>query len=330
LSFFAQPSFTIASSLCEGSSETLSANTGTMTATGYNWSVNPGGPLIAAPANSLTTITFPSAGTYTVSLDVTDGSTVITVSNTVTVFANPTIGLFAQSWICPPPTFIGTWMSAYGANTYTWQPGGSTGTNYTVTPQPSSNTTFTVFGEDTNGCIDTILHSVQVHPAPSVFASGPPIVCSGATNCFSASGSLVIYVWTGPCGFSDNNQNPCFALNSGCGGTFTVGGTDVNGCVAETALNISVSACTNVDEAGSDIRQLFFPNPVKNNLHIRYDQDLDGATLEIANVHGSITGTYTLSENLKSIDLSDYESGMYVVTIIRKDNSKQIFKMIKE
>jgi hypothetical protein len=327
---FSQPSFTITPSLCEGNSATVTANSGTMVATGYYWYVNPGGPLISTPTSSLTSITFPTAGTFVVTLDVTDGSTVATVSNTVTVWTNPTIGLFAQSTICPPPASIGIWMSAYGANTYTWQPGGSTGTNYTVSPQPSSNTTFTVFGEDTNGCIDTILHYVQVHPSPSVFASGPSVVCSGQSNCFTASGSLVIYVWNGPCGFTDNNQNPCFAINTGCGGTFTVGGTDMNGCVAETILTVSVSPCTGLDELSLNLSQSFFPNPVKDLLNIKAEPSLNGVIIEIFDVLGNLTGTHKLTENSDTINLSEYESGIYFVRIAREDNVKEVIKIIKE
>ncbi len=79
------PSFTIASPLCTNQTTTLTANTGTASVSGYTWTASPAGPVFGTPNASVTTVTFPSAGTFSVTLAATSGTMTEMVSRTTTV-----------------------------------------------------------------------------------------------------------------------------------------------------------------------------------------------------------------------------------------------------
>jgi len=236
------PTFTMIASLCEGLSTNVTANTGTSIATGYTWTANPGGPSIASPNSSVTGITFASAGVYTITLSATDGTNTASTFNTITIYSNPTVSISMSPIsgnICPPPAFGSAWLMAGGASSYTWMPGNVV--NATDVVQPPVSTTYMVTGTDVNGCIGSASQYVNVYRLPSLFASGPASACNGSTACLSASGSLVIYSWSGPCGFSSNQQNPCLIIATGCGCTYTVGGTDMNQCVNTKTVCVTVN-----------------------------------------------------------------------------------------
>jgi hypothetical protein len=239
----AQPTFTLPAMICEQNSLNVSSVNGTLVVTGYTWTADPIGPFISAPNSSATSITFPNAGAYTITLEVTDGISLFSYTNAITVNPLPNIIPSIQQGtpICPPPTQIGGLnMSASGATTYTWLPGGQAVQNVNIFPQPSSAATYTVVGTDANGCIGLATIFVPVHALPTVNASGPSTVCPGDNVCLNANGSLIIYAWQGPCGYTSSNPNDCFVIASGCGGTYNVGGTDINGCVNVAAVNIVV------------------------------------------------------------------------------------------
>ncbi|MGZ3885499.1 MAG: choice-of-anchor J domain-containing protein, partial [Bacteroidia bacterium] len=129
-------SFALTSPVCQTSSVTVTANTGTTVATGYTWTASPSGPVIAAPNASATGITFPSSGTYTISLTAASGTSAASYSNTITVNPSPTITITGTSGpICPPPTNIGNvTLTASGGVSYTWAPGPLMGTAININP----------------------------------------------------------------------------------------------------------------------------------------------------------------------------------------------------
>jgi hypothetical protein len=244
---FAQPTFTLPATICEQNSVNVSSVNGTLVVTGYTWTADPVGPFISAPNNSVTTITFPNAGAYTITLEVTDGISLFSYTNAITVNPLPTVIAMSNqgTLICPPPTQIGG-LSMYGngAITYTWLPGGQAGQTVNIFPQPSFATTYTLVGTDANGCVGLGTIFIDVYSLPTVNASGPSPVCPGDNVCLNANGSLIIYAWQGPCGYTSSNPNDCFVIASGCGGTYNVGGSDINGCVNVAAVNIVIAEPT--------------------------------------------------------------------------------------
>lgn len=327
--------FALTNSVCENSIITVTANTGTTSATGYTWTSTPAGLTIASPNSSITSINANLAGTYSVTLTVASGTNFSTATNTILVRTLPNVTSSGPTLpICPPPTSQGPInLYASGANTYTWLPSSSTGTVLNLWPYPSVSTTYTVTGTDIYGCTNYTTQYVQVLPMPWVYASGPSIVCDNATNCFTAGGALWTYVWSGPCGFSAFGTAPCFSLAMGCGGTFTVGGTDGT-CVGETTINIGVSLCTNVTE---QFIQNFhaYPNPVKSQLFIEVEiNELHPTSIEVTDLLGRVLISQELKaktdSNSYTLNMEKLNSGIYFARLVSNNQTSKQIKLIKE
>lgn len=327
--------FALTNSVCENSIITVTATTGTTSATGYTWTSTPAGLTIASPNSSITSINANLAGTYSVTLTVASGTNLSTATNTILVRALPNVTSSGPTLpICPPPTSQGPInLYASGANTYTWLPSSSTGTVLNLWPYPSVSTTYTVTGTDIYGCTNYTTQYVQVLPMPWVYASGPSIVCDNATNCFTAGGALWTYVWSGPCGFSAFGTAPCFSLAMGCGGTFTVGGTDGT-CVGETTINIGVSLCTNVTE---QFTQNFnaYPNPVKSQLFIEVEiNEQHPTTIEVTDLLGRVLISQELKAKTDSntcmLNLEALNSGIYFARLVSNHQISKQVKLVKD
>lgn len=170
-----------ATNICIGSTGTLSAS-GALT---YTW--NPG-----AITGSSIVITPTSNVVYTVTGQVPGGCT---SSAQITINANPGPTVTASA----SPTVICAGQSATltgnGATTYTWFPGGLTGTTIVVTP--SVNTNYTVNGSN-GSCISSGLVLMSVIPSPTINANAnPTLICNGGTTTLTATGGIV-YAWLPP------------------------------------------------------------------------------------------------------------------------------------
>lgn len=134
-------------------------------------------------------------------------------------------------------------LSALGANTYTWLPGGSSLQNISITP--SSTMLYTVAGT-ANNCIgsNTILVTVFTTPTVVATVSGSPI-CSGNSATLNAIGASS-FVWLpGNLAGANIAVNPLSTLvytvtgyNSGCSNSVTV---NVN-VLPLPSLTVSASA----------------------------------------------------------------------------------------
>ncbi|MDP2387552.1 MAG: gliding motility-associated C-terminal domain-containing protein [Bacteroidota bacterium] len=204
--------------VCPGQSITLTGGG----ASSYVWTGGISDGVAFTPASS---------GTYTVTG--TDGNGCqntatanVTVNNlpTVTASSNPVSGL-----VCPGQTIT---LSGGGASSYAWSGGISDGVAFT----PASSGTYTVTGTDGNGCQNTATASITVNNLPTVTANSNPangLLCAGQTITLTGGGASS-YVWTG--GISDG-----VAFTPASSGTYTVTGTDGNGCQNTATANITVN-----------------------------------------------------------------------------------------
>ena len=199
-----------------GSPTICSVGSSTLTASGastYSW-------MPGSLSGSTVTVSPASTTTYTVTGTSVDACT-NTNTVTVTVYALPNVvASSASTAVC-----IGSFatLNGSGAITYSWMPGNLSGSTVNVTP--SSTTTYTVTGTDANGCVNTNTLSMPVNPLPIISATASPdTVCTGNVDTLTASGA-VSYVWSnGP------TTNPEIVSPSTLT-TYTVTGTDANGCV---------------------------------------------------------------------------------------------------
>ena len=215
------PSITITASsntICVGSTATLTGS-GTLS---YTW--NPSGP------NTSTLAVSPSVTTvYTLTGSNGAGCT----SNqffTLVVVSIPTVVASAASpSVCEGFTtnLIGT-----GANTYTWLPGGATGSLIVVSP--TITTTYTLTG-DISGCSSTSTVSLLVNPLPTITANASPsIICNGDASTLTANGALT-YTW-----IPGLSTGPTLTVNPSSTSVYTVVGLNGFGCPNFAVVNLTV------------------------------------------------------------------------------------------
>lgn len=205
--------------ICNGSSSTLTAS-GAAT---YTW----------MPGNlSGTSVSVSPSTTTTYTVTGTVGTCTSSFVITLTVNPSPTVTSSAASNpICAGTTIA---LTGGGAVTYLWNPGSISGSPINVTP--ASTTTYTVTGTDGNGCTATSQLTVTVNPLPTVTAApASATICAGSTVTITASGGST-YNWM-PGSLSGPTQN----LSPSSSTTYTITGTDVNGCIDTAQVPVTVN-----------------------------------------------------------------------------------------
>jgi len=178
-----------------------------------------------------------ASSTYTVTGTNGNGCTA-TATLPVTVNALPT--LTTTSTPSPATVCLGgsVTLSASGATTYAWTDGSNTPAN-NVAFSPIGTSTYTVTGTDGSGCTATATVPVTVNPLPGVTAavSATPI-CLGASTTFTGGGAAT-YTWTN--GVNTPTDAIPFAPPAAGTSTYTVTGTDGNGCTATSTVSLVVN-----------------------------------------------------------------------------------------
>lgn len=168
------PSVTIISSpsvICSGNSSTLTAN-GALT---YTWSTTQNTTSISVSPGTTSSYTVLGTGT---------NGCVNSAIETITVNATPTLAITGNTNICNGSTST---LTGSGATSYTWDSGANT-TIISVTP--TITTTYTLTGDNGNGCSSLLPVTVSIIPNKAI--SGVLTSTNGATG-----GDIIIYKYTG-------------------------------------------------------------------------------------------------------------------------------------
>lgn len=208
--------------ICRNSSAVLNASG----AGNFSWSTGEtGNSIIVSPA-SLTTYTVigadasglcPSVGTITIDVD--------TIK----------IQISGNNQVCEGET---TTLTASNGINYTWSNG--SGSN-NISPIITSDTTYTLFGTNTNGCLDTVSYLVTASAKPIVTINGNDSICAGTSTTLTANGANS-YSWQSSSGFSGNNTENVSPTNSA---SYIVYG-ETNGCINSDTINITVLSTPNI------------------------------------------------------------------------------------
>ena len=152
--------------------------------TTWQWTVS--GTSTNTFATQNPTYVFNTAGVYTISLLATSATSLSCASTvTLNIGSLPTLNIFAPpAGICPNSN--GT-LSASGATTYYWLPGGYNGASQIVSPL--SNTTYTVIGSN-GSCSNSAVTTLSIVTAINISAmASNSMLCSGETATLTASGA---------------------------------------------------------------------------------------------------------------------------------------------
>jgi gliding motility-associated-like protein len=185
------------------------------------------------------TVTPTSTATYTVTGIDANGCEGMD-SVTITVLPAPVV-LAQQAPTGPICEGESVALSASGALSYVWNPGGP-GASIIVTP--GATTSYLVTGTDANGCTDTATIVVTIHPLPNVDLGPDRDLCVGQQAQLAATGASS-YLWSTGETTSSINVQPTTTTS------YSVIGTDLNGCSSSDTVTVNVHPLPVVD-AGQD------------------------------------------------------------------------------
>jgi len=159
-----------------------------------------------------------TAGSYLITYTDTDSS--IATFN-LTINSLPTANITGTLSFCAGSSTV---LTATSASSYLWSTGQTT-RELTVTSGGSYSVTIT----DSNGCSATSSTvTVTEHPLPTVEITGTLTYCAGNTTTLTAPAGLSSYLWS--TGATTQSINVT-------AGTYTVTGTDANGCSATSSAS---------------------------------------------------------------------------------------------
>ncbi|MFL5752588.1 MAG: gliding motility-associated C-terminal domain-containing protein, partial [Bacteroidia bacterium] len=218
-------------SICIGGSKNIGASSGS--AGTYSWLPASG----LSSTNTANTVATPTTTTvYTVTLTNGAGckgkdSVMVIVNQLPNAFAGLDTSLCAGNSVT---------LAASGGVTYSWSPstGLSSTTVFNPVATPPGTLSYTLTVTDASGCIDKDTVRVAVNALPNVDAGNYQLVCYNAPAQLSASGATN-YSWNPSAGLNSSAiSNPVANVNSFT--TYTVTGTDANGCFKTDTVSIDV------------------------------------------------------------------------------------------
>lgn len=297
-------------------SPTISVSNGTI-CSGISFTINPSGANTYTYSSGTNIISPITTTSYSVSGTSTAGC-ISTTPAIVSVSVNQTPTITVNSGaICTGDSFT---INPSGASTYTY----SSGTNIV---SPTTNSSYSVSGESTAGCISATpaISNVTVNALPSVnIATSTSIICTGQSATLIANGANT-YSW------NTTSTNTTIVISPTINTTYTVTGTGLNNCKNTAAITQSVGLCTGVITPNEVVSRLIkiYPNPSKDIFNISCDCLNENSFIEIYNTLGQlILEKKTFPENAE-VDLSAFAAGLYYLKV-RTQNSEEIIKLIKE
>lgn len=220
---------------------------------------------------------------------------------TVTVQVNPLPGIGVTPSISTICYGTNTTLTASGASTYSWSPAAtlSSASGAVTTASPTITTTYTVVGQDTNGCFGTNTTIVEVLPNPIVnITPSFATICEGDSIGVTVSGNYSFVFGGGPL---IQNGNTALLFPS-VTTSYTVVGTDSFGCTGNDTVEVIVDSVPLIsyihDSIVCNASPVLFNNSTIGAAACYWDFG-DGSTITMGN---SPTHTYI-------------QAGVYAVTL---------------
>ena len=285
--------------VCPGSSATVSAN-GIQS---FTW--NNGANTNSFVISPTVTSTYSVSGTNTI-------NGCIYASRTASIFVPiPSFSINPSSTsLC-----VGTSVSllAFGTNSFVWSTSIS---GAIVNVSPTISTTYSAIGYNQFGCTSTRTAQVIVWPLPLIVAvPSNTLICAGDEVTLTVIGANT-YSWSSTLNSQTGIGNPIIKQMN-LGENLTIYGTDLNGCTGRVNANLIISQCAGLNEKTLEKRLYVFPNPCSDYLYLI---GLNNSTsIEMYDLKGQLVYTNNTNERRLSIDLKNFDKGLYVLQIVSGD-----------
>jgi len=279
----------------------------------YTWSNGSNQNSIGETA--LFTSTYTVMGTNTLTGCSSTETTVIHVNPAplVYVFAN-------TSSVCPGGNVF---LTAVGAISYAWSHG-PTGPN--AVANPNTTTMFSVIGTNQFGCTGTDSKQITVGTLPSVFVnSSNNVACKDDQVNLTATGAQT-YLWY-------NNQTSVvyqgsnIFVNVKTPTTFTVVGTNGQGCSKSSTLFQDVEACTGLSDLTANQVLGVYPNPTTGTFRVDMNSAAD-RVLTVSDLSGRVIIKNVSDQQSVEMNINELAAGVYYLSVESKD-SKTVLKIVK-
>jgi len=274
---------------------------------------NYGTKILDIVTNSIGTMSGMTASTAWTTGNLNCGTTIcnfeMTNLKTVTVSPNPTITVNSGS-ICSGKSFT---ITPSGANTYTIQGGSAVKT-------PTANASYTVVGTSLEGCQSStfVTSSITVNALPTIIATTTnTLLCAGSTASLTANGAST-YTW------NPGGTGTTIAVTPSVTTTYTVTGTNANGCENNTTVTQNVSPCTGINNLTTNNNaMILFPNPSSSNITIQTIEEIKA--VYIFNILGDLVRT----ENTHTFSVEQLSSGIYMIHV-KTEKGVNTLRFIRE
>ncbi len=305
--------------VCEGTAVNFSA-TGSTGAASYQWSFN--GGTISTSTSATPSVTFPTAGTYTQRLDAFNQCGFWDPHfGDVYVNANPSVGITSTAdTVCPNNSAT---LTASGATSYNWTPGGAV--NPLNTGALTATTSYTVTGTDAaTGCTDIQNYTVYVANTPSAaFNATPTTVCTNMPITFNGtlSSDATSYSWNFTGGTPATSNIPTPTVTYASPGTYPVFLTATNSCDNDTLTGwVTITVCAGVNEISWDKGVTSVFDGASTLDVLVNDVEMGNYSIMVMNTMGQVVIREDVNINQKlykkSYNLDHLSSGAYIVSII--------------
>lgn len=233
---------------------------------------------------------------------------------TVSVVNILTVTVSGNTTVCQGKTIN---LSANGASTYSWSTGSLTNTLSTT---PSSSTSYTVIGSS-GTCHDTTVVNITINALPTVTAvSDRTVICISESALLTAGGA-VNYLWENNATTSTTTVAPLVST------TYTVKGTDLNGCEKVTSVVVQVNSCVGISKiSSSTINYLVYPNPNVGEFTIEAGSNVSAT---IVNALGQVVLDQKLYEGKNTVNLNEQAKGIYFVQV-KNGSAVKTIKIVKQ
>jgi gliding motility-associated-like protein len=220
----------------------ITVNSGAI-CSGDSFTMVPSGATTYTFSSGTAVVSPTTSTTYTVTGTDSDGCTnSVGAISSVTVYALPSLTVSASSTsVCSGNSST---LTVSGASSYTWNTGPTVAS---ISVTPSITTTYTVTGTDALGCVNTSTQTVVLFANPTInLSSSNASVCVGFNSVLTASG-VNTYTW------STGVNTPSISVSPTVSTTYSVNGTDINGCVAtNTTISVGINPNPTVTAVASN------------------------------------------------------------------------------